>query len=147
MVGFDKTRYDGRDYERARHWITGDDVTCAEMKSWAPEVEPAVVKYATDRQAARCLPIKKAQTLIREAATRAVLRAGEFKPFSFPTPTTVEVVLTNTRAAAGLAANPGIKRAADGVVSYTSDDFRDLYQVYFSMALQARYSADPGYAT
>ena len=127
--------------------ITGDDVTCGEMKSWAPDVETAVVKYAIDRQAARCLPIGKAQRLIREAAERAVKRAGEFKPFSFSKPTTVEVQLTNTSAAARIAAIPGVERTGDRLVSYTSDDFLDLYQVYVTMALQARYSADPAYAT
>lgn len=118
--------------------ITGDDVACAEMKTWAPWVETAVVKYAIDRQAACCLPIGEAQTLIREGAERAVRRISECRSFAFSKPTKLEVVTAFTTHAAKLATIPGTVREDDRVVSFTSEDYLRLYKTYINMCLQCR---------
>lgn len=123
--------------------ITGDDVTCGEMKAWAPDVETAVVKYAVDRQAACLLPQQEAHALIREGATKAVQRAKEFKPFRLPTPTTIEITLASTSQAARLASIPGVERNSERVVSYTSNDYLELYRVFVALCIFAITAADP----
>lgn len=127
--------------------VTGDDVTCNDMKSWAPEVETAIVKRAIDRYAAHCLPQETAHQLIREAAERAVRRAKdkEFKTFAFAKPTTVEVVVPSTSAAARMAMIPGAERTGHRSVSYTHDDLLEVYKVYVVMCLLALSAADPTY--
>lgn len=123
--------------------ITGDDVTCSEMKRWAPDIETAVVKYAVDRQCACCLSQPAAHELIRQGAERAVRRAGEFKPLIVPKPTTIEIVTTSTSAAARLASVPGVERVSDRVIAYTSNDFFEIYQVFVTLCVLGTTSTDP----
>src|SRR5690606_41742669 len=61
--------------------VTGDDLTVAEALDLLPGVETATVKWAINRYSARCLPPERARAVVREAAERAVRRAGEFKPY------------------------------------------------------------------
>jgi D-amino peptidase len=54
--------------------VSGDQTACAEAVETLGAVEVAVVKQATGRMAAECLPPEAAQEKIREAASRAVNR-------------------------------------------------------------------------
>jgi D-amino peptidase len=52
--------------------VTGDDEVCREARSLLPEVHVATVKWAVNRQAARCLPPAKARQLIEEETEKAL---------------------------------------------------------------------------
>lgn len=54
--------------------VSGDQSACAEALNLLGPVEVAVVKKATSRHSAECLPIVAAEALICEAAGRAVTR-------------------------------------------------------------------------
>ncbi len=54
--------------------VSGDDVTCADLRELVPTVETAVVKTALGMQAARHLPFRAARDAITEASERGVKR-------------------------------------------------------------------------
>jgi D-amino peptidase len=54
--------------------VSGDQAVCAEAQEFIPGIETAIVKIAAGRHSAECLPLEATQTIIREAAARAVER-------------------------------------------------------------------------
>jgi D-amino peptidase len=54
--------------------VSGDQAVSAEAQDFIPGIETAVVKIAASRHSAECLPLEATQTVIREAASRAVQR-------------------------------------------------------------------------
>ncbi len=54
--------------------VSGDQAVSAEAQEFIPGIETAIVKIAAGRHAAECLPLEATQTIIREAAARAVER-------------------------------------------------------------------------
>ncbi|NUQ84044.1 MAG: M55 family metallopeptidase [Anaerolineales bacterium] len=73
---------------------SGDQTACAQIVELLGNVETAVVKQATGRFAAECLPPSMTQEMIFEAASRAVERLAEGDapdPFVLDTPVHVTV--------------------------------------------------------
>ncbi len=56
--------------------VTGDDLTCEDARSYAPEAAGVAVKECVSRYAAVCLPPAVTSSHITEAATAAMSRAG-----------------------------------------------------------------------
>jgi D-amino peptidase len=77
--------------------VTGDDIACAEIKRFIPDIEVAVVKQALSRFAARCLPFGRTEPLIRDAARNAVKKVKEKRipPYTYSGPQTLEIELTS----------------------------------------------------
>lgn len=75
--------------------VTGDHAACEEAKSFFPGLETVAVKVGIGRSDAQCLHPKRTAELIREAAKRAIVRAGEIEPYRLSVP--VEVVLQFAR--------------------------------------------------
>ena len=123
--------------------LTGDDATCEEIKAWLPQIETAVVKYAVDTYAALCLPKEEAHERIRQAAQRAVEKAPTLKPFTFASPTQLEVDLLSPPAAARLTLLPGVQRTGDLTVRYTSENFENVWRILWAMVFIASKTRDP----
>lgn len=109
--------------------VSGDDVTIEHAKKFLPDAEMVVVKWAIDRTAARCLPLAKTGVLLRDGARRAVERAsnGEFSPWTFAPPITLEVTVGDFGAANRLNTIPGTVRLDSRVVAFTSDSYLEIY--------------------
>jgi D-aminopeptidase len=73
-------------------------------------VEVARVKWGTGRNKARCLALTKAHDIIREAAARAVGRAGRIRPLRVSLPATVELTVYRSDTADDLATRQGVER-------------------------------------
>jgi D-aminopeptidase len=56
--------------------VTGDDMACRDAAGYAPQALTVPVKRYVSRYAAVCIPSARTSTAIREAATRAMARAG-----------------------------------------------------------------------
>ncbi len=106
--------------------VTGDNQACAEMREWCPSVETAEVKVSITRYAARCLPVKEAQTRIKEAARRAVAGLTEHKPLKIPPPVTLDVRWRNNQTARSVALMPGVEQTDRETTSFTHVDFAEL---------------------
>ena len=123
--------------------LTGDDVICEHAKSWLPQIETAVVKYAIDTYAARCLPTDEAHKLIREAACRATKAVPQLNPFCFKPPVNVEIDLVMPNAAARVALIPGTERVGGTKVKYTAQTYWDAYKICLAAAWLAMSTKDP----
>jgi D-amino peptidase len=58
--------------------VTGDDLTCADARDYAPAATTAAVKECVSRYAAICLPPTVTATAIETAARAGMARAGRF---------------------------------------------------------------------
>ncbi|MGH2523378.1 MAG: M55 family metallopeptidase, partial [Anaerolineales bacterium] len=122
--------------------LTGDQHACAEGQDLlGPELEIAVVKNATGRFAAQCLPLAEARHKICEAAARGVLKFREgkaAKPLSVQTPVrlAVEFVLTQHTDRAFLI--PGTERISGTGLEYTAPDMVSAHRAFRAMAMLAK---------
>lgn len=91
--------------------VSGDFAACAEARCMLGNIETAAVKQADGRNRAVCLPEDEAETLIHDAAYRAVGRIGEFRPLTVLTPAVVEVEFNRCDYAdAAVRNNPSLER-------------------------------------
>ncbi len=105
--------------------ISGDQSACAEAADLLGPVETVVVKQASGRMAAECLPPKVAQERIYRAAVRAVqrLRAGDApQPMRLQPPITVTIELVTSDRADRAAILPGARRLDGKRVEVVVDD-------------------------
>ena len=123
--------------------VTGDDAICEETRMWLPQVEAAVVKYALDTYTAVCLSKEEAHERIRRAARRAVEKIPALKPFTFAAPTQLEVDLLSPSTALKLTLLPGVERAGDLTVRYTSEQFENVWRILWAMTFIAMVTRDP----
>src|SRR5438034_6589833 len=109
--------------------ITGDDVICAETRTWLAHVETAVVKYAIDRYTARCLPQPVALEVIQSAATRATQNLENMPAYRLASPVRLEMVWAESSLAAAAARIPGAERCGPREVAYSARDALEAYNV------------------
>jgi D-amino peptidase len=121
--------------------ISGDQTACAEAVELLGPIETAVVKQATGRMAAECLPPEVAQRAIREAAERAVgrLRARETaQPLRFEVPLRLTLELPHSDMADRAAILPGARRVAGRQVEIETDDAPTAYRAFRAFVGLAR---------
>jgi D-amino peptidase len=111
--------------------ISGDQAACAEAVELLGPIETAIVKRATGRMSAECLPLETAQQRIHQAARQAVRRLGGGdvpQPLSLDTPIAVSVELVTSEMADRAAVLPGAQRLEGKRVTYTADDMLSGYR-------------------
>jgi D-amino peptidase len=118
---------------------SGDQTACKQMSELLGEIETAVVKQASGRFAAECLPPLVTQELIQAAAQRAVERlSGDDvpEPFVLDTPIRVTVEFFSSDMADRAAIIPLTER--DGThVSFTAPEMTSAYCAFRSMVMLA----------
>lgn len=106
--------------------ISGDQAACLEAQTLlGPEVEVAVVKQATGRYAAECLPLAEAREKICEAVARGVarLKNGQApKPYRVAAPVTLAVEFMYPHQVDRAFLMPGARRVSGTRLEYTADD-------------------------
>jgi D-amino peptidase len=120
--------------------ISGDQSACAEAAGLLNGIETAVVKYASGRMAAECLPPKVTQTLIHAAAIRAVQRLKDGQaphPLKLATPITMTIDFVQSEMADRAALLPGANRAGRRL-QYTAPDMPTLYAAFRTALSLAR---------
>jgi D-amino peptidase len=114
---------------------SGDQTACRQMSDLLGDIETAVVKQATGRFAAECLPPQVTQELIHTAAQRAVerLAANDVpEPFVMEPPICVTVEFFSSDMADRAASIPSTER--DGLcVSFNAADMIAAYSAFRSM--------------
>jgi D-amino peptidase len=119
--------------------VTGDQTACAQTVELLGEVETAIVKRATGRYAAECLPPKVAQAMIQKAAAQAVARLARGKapsPFILDEPIFLSVEFNNSAMADHAMRIPGAER--DGsCVSLSLPDMVMAYNAFRGMVALA----------
>jgi len=90
--------------------VSGCEAACKEARDFAGEVEFASVKRALGRNAALLVPLDEARRRIRLAASRAMKRAADLKPFRPLFPAEVVQVLCGTELAELAMKREGVER-------------------------------------
>lgn len=112
--------------------ISGDFSACNEAKEWIPGIETAVVKKATGRYAAECLPPEISGHLIEEAAARAVNRltnGTSTKPLITETPVKISIEFINDGMVDNIALMSGVRRLDGRRIEF---DTTDMVAAYWS---------------
>lgn len=87
------------------------------------------MKRAIDRHAADCLPPTQARDLIRDAACRAVQHLGDFRPYHYAPPITLEFDCAEHGTATLLARVPGTTLVEPNRVRFVSEHFRHVFDM------------------
>ena len=112
--------------------VSGDQSLAAEARALLGNaVEVVVVKEAVGRFAARSVAPSTACERIRAGATAALRRSHQ--PFTFSPPVRLEVDFAVSQMADIAELVPGSVRTGGRTVSYTSDDFREVFRAWRAM--------------
>jgi D-amino peptidase len=125
--------------------ISGDLAACNEASGLLGEIETAVVKWASSRMAAECLPPEESQRRIQQAAFQAITRlistqssGVEWKPLTLVPPITFAIDFVQSEMADKAALLPGALRNGRRI-EYTAGDIVTIYRAFrTAIALAAR---------
>lgn len=106
--------------------VTGDDKAVLEAKRYFPGAETALVKEGICRKLARCIHPHEAQRLIRDAAQRAMQKAGKVEPWKPATPIEVILEVTSTEVADSLEGRSGYERIGPRKLRKTAQTALDI---------------------
>ncbi|HLF27310.1 MAG TPA: M55 family metallopeptidase [Anaerolineae bacterium] len=121
--------------------ISGDQTACAEAVETLGAVEVAVVKQATGRMTAECLPLAAAHQKIQDAAARAVkrLRLGQApQPFRAEAPITLAIEFMQSEMADRALLLPGARRPEGKRIEITAEDMPAAYQAFRAAVVLAK---------
>jgi D-amino peptidase len=113
--------------------VSGDESACAEAAELLGAIETAVVKRASGRMAAECLPPEVTQAAIYSEAVQAVscLRSGEAPPpFRPQTPINIAVEFVHSEMADRALILPGVSRPEGKRVEFAADDAPTAYRLF-----------------
>ena len=114
---------------------SGDQTACAEICDLLGDIETAVVKQATGRYAAECLPPQITHPLIQNAASRAAIRLMDGDspdPFVVDAPVKVMIEFFQSDMADRAVLAPGAQRSGS-CVSLTAKEMVSAYQGFQAM--------------
>lgn len=124
--------------------ISGDLAACTEASQLLGAVETAVVKQATGRMAAECLPPAHTHPLIEQAAYRAVARlrvsleSGEgIQPLVFKPPITMAIDFVQSEMADKAALLQGAQRTGRRI-EYSGQNMLEIYRAFRTALALAR---------
>ncbi len=112
--------------------VTGDQTACAQTVDFLGEMQTAIVKQATGRTSAECLPPAVTQRLIQDAAKQAVLHLQQGiapAPYTLETPILVTVQLMTSDMADRASRLPNSQRE-DTLVSVQAEDMAQAYSAF-----------------
>lgn len=123
--------------------VTGDDLTCEESRSWAPNAQRVAVKECIDRYTARCLPPSRTAIMIKEAAQSSL---GDLEAVESPTgPFTYQVSFDAAHTVVACMAIPGVERAGDTSISFTQPTMFHAIRCFKAVSVLATASIEPDY--
>ncbi|MCJ7626625.1 MAG: M55 family metallopeptidase [Anaerolineaceae bacterium] len=125
--------------------VTGDDAFCYEFRETFPNVEIAVVKYAINRFAARCVPPARSRTLIVDAVSRGVSEYKKHKPFASKGPVELETEFMSTAEANMASLIPGAVRKSPRVVAVSAENPPEAWKALFACQMIGATASDDIY--
>ena len=109
-------------------FLSGDRAATEELRAIVPQAELAAVKEGLGRYTCLSMSAQEARDAIRAAATRAVKKIGQIRPYRIEGPATVEVEYT-TRNSLGIDAglSAGAEVVNDRTIRYRGKDFLEAW--------------------
>lgn len=108
--------------------ITGCDLACRDANSYAPDALTVAVKRYVSRYAAVCTPPARTSTVIREAARRAMTRAGRNSPAVGPH--RIEVEFDATHLADATAVIPTVSLVSERRVAFDAPSMTEAMKTF-----------------
>jgi D-amino peptidase len=108
--------------------VTGDDKTCDDAMSYAPDAEHVAVKEYVSRYSAICLPPQRTFRLQREAAARAAAQVGRFAPATAPH--RIEVEFDAVQLADATALIPTIEQVGERRIAFEASTMTDAMRTF-----------------
>ncbi|MGY3205222.1 M55 family metallopeptidase [Streptomyces sp. TE5632] len=124
--------------------VTGDDVACEDALGYAPEALKVAVKDHVSRYAAVCRTPARTAADIRAAAKEAAALAGRQEPLAAG-PFTVEVEFDAEHLAMAVTVVPGVVRAGERKVAYTSGTMHDGIRAFKAVTTIASAAVEEQY--
>jgi D-amino peptidase len=109
--------------------VTGDDMTCRDAAGYAPDALTVAVKRYVSRYAAVCTPPSRTSAVIREAARRAMAKAGYQEPPP-PRPHRIEVEFDATHLADATAVIPTVGLLGERRVGFEAASMTDAMKAF-----------------
>ncbi len=120
--------------------VSGDQTLAEEAQEWIPGIQAAVVKQASGRTSAICLPPEAARRVIRDAAERAVVLFKEgrgTKPLLVSTPVKITIEFFHAHMADSVCRMPGVVRLDGRRVELIAPDMPSAYRSFRAMVALA----------
>lgn len=124
--------------------VSGDDMTCADARDYAPGAQLVEVKKAVDRFSAICIPPARTRQMLYDAAVASVETATVSELPQAPYRCDVEFVGTSSAAMASWV--PTVERTGPRRVSFQADRIQDLYQCFMVVARIGKSATEPRFA-
>ena len=125
--------------------VSGDDQFCKEFQETFPTVETAVVKYALNRFAARCIPPARSRKIIADAVAHGVKNHKSFQPYKVEGPIEIETEFMSTAEANIASLIPGAIRKTPRVVAFKADNPVDAWKALFASQILGSTASDDIY--
>ncbi|MCW4040474.1 MAG: M55 family metallopeptidase, partial [Candidatus Bathyarchaeota archaeon] len=115
--------------------ITGDLTAVEEAKALVSDIQGATVKWAlAEKEKLGALSVRKAislspqkaQSVIKDAARKAMDKIGKIKPLVIPTPFTLKVEYIEAKYMEGIARSPGVTRLDDVTITKKCNTIDDI---------------------
>lgn len=119
--------------------LTGDDCVCAAALEWAPEIEVAEVKRATDRLSGQHLSVSSARDTVRQRAAAAAekLASGDLAHATCERPVRIDVEFRSTSAAHMCTLFPGVERTGPCEITLQHETAVGAYQLFWGLGIFA----------
>ena len=123
--------------------VTGDDLTCFDAATYAPEAKLVAVKYCIDRYTARCLTPSVTAARITDAARDSL--ALVTAPMALAGPFTYEVFFDAANPVMASTAVPGVEATSETSVDFTLPTMREAIRCFKAVSTMASASTEPEY--
>ena len=110
--------------------VSGDRAACAEARELLGDIETVCVKDGVSRTAARCIPVERTRSLIREGAQRALAKTDTARPFVIQPPVRGEITFVEPSYADNIAFLPFVERRDGRTVSFEADDYLQAFEMF-----------------
>jgi len=117
--------------------VTGDDVAAADAAKYIPGVKTVIVKEATDRFTAICLPPKRTEKLIRAAAAEAVSSPAAHPPLRIQPPFVWDARWVSTASAKAASHVPGVELVDPHSLHWVCPDMKTSHDIFTIVAALA----------
>jgi D-amino peptidase len=125
--------------------VTGDDMFCQEFRQTFPDVKTAVVKFAINRFAARCIPPERSRKIIVEAVAQGVRNHQHYQPYKVEGPIEIETEFMSTAEANLASLVPGAIRKTPRVVAFKADNPVNAWKALFASQIIGATASDDIY--
>ena len=109
--------------------VSSDEAGVNEARPLLPGIETVAVKKKT-KSRVTCFPTDEVHAQLEKTAFNALRRLDEFKPYTLPSPITVDILYKLPELADNMARFPGYQKTDERTVTYKAKDYLEAFQAF-----------------